>query len=672
MGLTRRVFLGISATAAIAALTGCSSLTEIEEEPVTDGTEEPVTTPEGTLALDSAAWNYDSDNDVYWQLGLQYCETPAAEDYETLGIFVPGSYFTAEDNGDGTFTCTIGEGSVSGFTAQTAPIVMPVNTAGYSAQEPPSQYDYQSISEFIGAGFVYVYAGCRGRDNGYDDEGNLIFSGGAPWGVTDLKAAVRYVRYNSALIPGNVDSVFAFGHSGGGAQSAILGASGNSDLYEPYLESIGAAMDDGNGSSLGDDIAGAICWCPITCLDQADAAYEWMMGQYASSGTREDGTWTKAFSDGLAQRFADYVNDTAFTDSEGNVLELESSSGSVFAKGSYYDYLLNLVNDSLNNFLSDTQFPYTPSDATMADGGFGAGMAGGPGNGGTPPDGAPSGSLPSGDAPAEESTESPDESSGDSDGTDNPDVSGDEDSSESTEENGDSGDSQNAKGAGKSDGSGESTDDEVTYETVSDYIDALNEDEEWVAYDSKTKTATISSLEAFVKHCKQPTKDVGAFDMLDRSAAENSLFGNDENNELHFDSWMAELLQANSGEYSGLDNWDDAYVDDYASDIEQVDSLGTTMADRMAMYNPLYYVSDAYEGAGTSTVAPHWRIHSGIEQGDTSLTTETNLALALQASSKVQDVEFITVWGQGHTMAERTGDATENAVAWIKNLLIGG
>lgn len=664
MELSRRNFLGLSAVAAATMLAGCSST---EESPIVGGSEEPATESKpavsGPLALDSTAWKYDKDNDVYWQIGLSYCETPAAPDLETLGVFVPGAYFSAQDNGNGTFTCTIGEGSLSGFNAQTAPIVLPVNTPGYAAQAAPSRYDYDSVSAFLKAGFVFVYAGCRGRENGYDADGNLAYSGGAPWGATDLKAAVRYIRYNAPLVPGNADNIFMMGHSGGGAQVAVIGASGNNPQYTPYLESIGAAMSDSNGSRIGDEIAGAICWCPITCLDQADGAYEWMMGQYASTGTREDGTWTAAFSDHLAQRFAEYVNDTAFTDGNGNVLELESSEGTVFAKGSYYDHLLNLVNESLNNFLSDTSFPYTPSNQgeSMADAGFGEGLAEKANNRALPDD------APSEDSSSQEGAEGAPEETAGEEAPGNGEV---QDDSQETDE-----------GASESPAENE-TDDEgatapdaaeaksVTYKTAQEYIDALNEDGTWIDYDAKSKKATVSSLEQFVQHCKQPTKDVGAFDALDRSAAENDLFGNDDYDALHFDAWMSELLQANSGEYSDLDGWDEAYVDDYASDLQQIDALETSVDDRSNMYNPLYFVCDAYDGAGSSTVAAHWRIHSGIEQGDTSLTTEANLALALQANANVADVEFMAVWGQGHTTAERTGNAVENAIAWVKNLLI--
>ena len=79
----------------------------------------------------------------------------------------------------------------------------------------------------------------------------------------------------------------------------------------------------------------------------------------------------------------------------------------------------------------------------------------------------------------------------------------------------------------------------------------------------------------------------------------------------------------------------------------------------------MYYVSPSYKGYGTSTVAKYWRIRTGIEQGDTALTTETNLALALQMDSNVKDVDFETVWGMKHTLAERTGDSTTNFIDWV-------
>ena len=85
------------------------------------------------------------------------------------------------------------------------------------------------------------------------------------------------------------------------------------------------------------------------------------------------------------------------------------------------------------------------------------------------------------------------------------------------------------------------------------------------------------------------------------------------------------------------------------------------------MYNPMYYIEDYYEGYQSSNVAPYWRIRTGINQGDTALTTEMNLALALQAYGA--DVDFETVWAQAHVEAERTGSSTDNFIAWVSECL---
>lgn len=564
------------------------------------------------LAFDNSAWQYDADNNVYWQIGIVYVTNPATTDYESLGIFVPGDYLNATDNGDGTYTATLSADTVvNGYTALTAPIVFPVNTPGYSAAAAPTSYNYDEVSSYVQAGFIYVSAGLRGRDNGYDANGNLIFSGGAPWGVTDLKAAVRYYRYNANILPGSTDSIFIFGMSGGGAQTSVMAATGDSALYTPYLESIGAAMTDADGNPISDAVLGAMAWCPITSLDYADAAYEWNMGQYASSGTRADDTWTSALSDDLAEAYALYINALGLTDEEGNPLTLEATDAGIYTAGSYYDILLAVIEESLNNFLADTTFPYTPA----ASGGFGGGRP----NGGTPPNGQmPSGTPPGGEMPnAASNTES------------------------------------------------------TTYETVEAYIASLNAEVEWVTYDASSNTAQITSVADFVAYgSKNARKSVGAFDDLSRGQAENNVFGNDEYDSLHFNSVLANLLAQNQDTYATYADWDASVVEAYTSDLQQIDALGNSIQYRLNMYNPMYYLLPYYEGYQTSTVAPYWRIHTGIEQGDTATTVELNLALALQSYEGVQDVEFATVWDQGHVMAERTGTSTDNFITWV-NAIVG-
>ena len=587
MNLSRRTVLtALPAAAGVLGLGACSSGGTASQASATASSQAP-TDPK--LTLDSAAWRYDATGDVYYQLRLSYVATPQASDYETLGIYVPGAYFTGTDNGNGTYTATINaSGAVGSFTAATAPTVLPVNTPGYSAQKPPSEYSYDTIKAYMEAGFIYVHAGLRGKDSN-----SQTYSGNAPWGVTDLKAAVRYRRYNAASIPGDAAKVYVFGHSGGGAQSAVAGASGDSGLFAPYLAALGAATTDTSGKALSDAVAGAMCWCPITTLDSANAAYEWNMGQFASSGTRAEGTWTRAYSQDLAAAFPAYLNELKLTDSDGKPLSLESSSKGTYLAGSYYDHLVAVIQKSLNDFLSATSFPYTPSSTEMA------GM--GPGGGGAPSGGGPDGQS----------------------------------SSETT-----------------------------TYNTVEEYIASLNSSSRWVAYDASTNTATITGLEGFVTSQKNASKDVGAFDGVDRAQTENLVMGSGEN-KLHFSSSSREVISKGQSKYSALSGWSNDYgVAAYEKDLATKDSVGTDMATRVSMYDPLYYLTQDSKGRGTSTIAPAWRIRTGITQGDTASTVEVNLALALQQAG-AGSVDFATIWGQGHTMAELTGSGEENFIAWV-------
>ena len=542
--------------------------------------QERATVGQYSLAFDNAAWQYDEINDIYWQVGVVYVANPASLDYETLGIYVPGAYLEASANGDGTYTASVkSDAQVGQFTAATAPYVLPVNTPGYNASQAPS-WIADGIANYTQAGMIYLQPGIRGRDNTTDSQGQEVV-GGAPWGVTDLKAAIRYVRYNKDVLPGDTDKIVSFGHSGGGAQSAILGASGDSTLYNPYLEALGAAMKDKEGNPISDAPYGTMTWSPITSLDYADAAYEWNLGQFADSNRRAEGTFTQALSQDLAKEYANYINQLGLKH-EGQALTLAESSEGIYTQGSYATYLEGVVNQSLNNFLADTSFPYTSDGA---------------GPGGT--------------------TES------------------------------------------------------VTYETAQAFIDSLNAETQWVTYDAAANRAKISSLADFAKYVKTASKSVPAFDALDRSLAENAVFGVADANELHFDQLVARLLKNNQAKYESLTDWNSQYVTDFESDLAKTDSLGKTIAERQDLYNPMFYLTSAYSGYQTSKPAPHWRIRSGLSQGDTALTVESNLALALenQANGAVKSVDFATVWGQGNTTAERTGHASANFIQWVQEIV---
>ena len=570
--------------------------------------------------IDMSKWQYESADDVYWQAGLSYAATPADSSYETMGIFVPGAYFTGIDNGDGTYTCTVNESGAAGqYTATTAPLIIPVNTPGYSAMAAPTGYSssmgYGSISDYTNEGIIVLFAGARGRD------------AGAPAGVTDFKAAIRYARYNKDLLPGDMDSIFSLGMSGGGAQSALIGASGNSDLYTPYLAAIGAVMTE------NDAVKGSMCWCPITNLDIADEAYEWNMGNTRSGLSEEEQT----YSDGMALAFAEYINALGLTDEAGTTLLLAESEEGIWQSGTYYDYVKDVIETSLEHFLSDTEFPYTASSS----GGFGGGRGGMGGMRGGNFGGTEGGFAGPGNG------EKPDFADGEQ-----PDFggfTGDQDNQGTSYEEMD--------GITRTETASSTLSLSGTYETKQDYIDALNANGEWVIWDEETNTVTITSVAAFTQALKNASKGIAAFDQLDRGQGENTLFGYGDGSGAHFDAILAELVQGS--EYEAA----------FTEDLAKQDTLGNTVDVRLNMYNPMYYLSPTYAGYQTAEPATYWRIRTGINQGDTALCTEIDLALAADAYSEATQVDFETVWGQGHTEAERTGSSTANFIAWVQECM---
>ena len=304
------------------------------------------------LEFNTSNWDFDSTNRVYYQIGLKYCTNIVNIDYQTMAIYVPKEFLSCNENGD-KYKCDINKSGKKGwFSASNAPIVFPVETPGYSAMKAPTSYKYETVSAYVTKGIIFAYAGCRGRY-----EGGETFPAGAPWGVTDLKTAIRYLRYNKNFIPGDTGKIYTFGFSGGGAQSCLMGVTGNSELYTKYLENNGAAMEDSEGNKIKDNVKGSQCWCPITNLDTADEAYEWNMGQYYNTDTRAEGKFTEVLSKDLAGEYVKYVNDIKLKDPKGNDLTLTETNS-----GTYYDYLKSIIEESLNNFLSDTTFPWTRKD----------------------------------------------------------------------------------------------------------------------------------------------------------------------------------------------------------------------------------------------------------------------------------------------------------------------
>lgn len=286
--------------------------------------------------------------------GINYCKFPK-DPIQKLNIFVPEEYYN--------------KGVKNGYTLHTAPIFMPNTVGGYMegpAMEPgidPFNGNPNTAFEALFHGYVVAAAGIRGRNTGMESKeffvgGNAKASetsgnvpvGRAPALIVDQKAAIRYLRHNADVIPGNVNHIITNGTSAGGALSALTGATGNAEDYEPYLKEIGAAEER-------DDIFGASCYCPIHNLEHADAAYEWLFNgeneyhrvnfvktDHGVEPRPELGKMSEKrirISDELKPLFPPYVNSLELQDADGKTLTLDADG-----EGSFKEYVASKLVES--------------------------------------------------------------------------------------------------------------------------------------------------------------------------------------------------------------------------------------------------------------------------------------------------------------------------------------
>lgn len=357
----KKIFYLILALPMALSMTACGETAEEVETP--PAAEEPsvaaaLPTPEAdpddpdfALKLTAPEW---VDQDTYYELkNVPYCTNVVCEQYQYMNIYAPAEYFRGE--------------SVNGYTAETAPIVFMNNCSGWMSSKPGGvNFDY------VGEGFVFVNCGARSRDAGE--------YGKSPCAVVDQKSAIRTLRLNADVIPGDMDRIFSVGASGGGQMSSILGASGNMDEYYPYLYESGApgvSYDKASGvytSTIDDSIYGCMAYCPIADINNADMAYAWMRYECGETGatqmtggTVEFNEFKLALQKDLAIAFCEYINSLGIEDAEGNVLSFDVVNGVPDPRsGSYYERTLENMSIALNALLAsctkdDGSFSYQKS-----------------------------------------------------------------------------------------------------------------------------------------------------------------------------------------------------------------------------------------------------------------------------------------------------------------------
>ncbi len=276
-------------------------------------------------------WIFDEKNNCYISLKNNYCKQPKDSDLEALHIFVPATYMTTNGTIDKQAIVTNKNGKK--YTSQTVPIIFYNDIGGYAECQPAMLTPRNR--RYLEDGYVLVSVGARGRQSQ-----NGI--GKAPAGLVDLKAAVRWLRKHQEEIPGNMEKMISVGTSAGGAMSSLLGSTGNRVEYLPFLEEIGAELDQ------RDDVFAAQCFCPITNLEHADMAYEWMFKSkkiYTFNSRIKPEVLTKpqqVLSQALADEFPNYVNELAL----GQSLAADGRGGD------FYQGILHQLSLSLNKFLT--------------------------------------------------------------------------------------------------------------------------------------------------------------------------------------------------------------------------------------------------------------------------------------------------------------------------------
>lgn len=641
--LTRKTFMGASIATAASALAACAKPAHEETLTPESATPQNVDLNEfESLAINMDAWQYDETNDIYYQLGLKYCKDPVAQAQQTLAIFVPGKYFSGEKNGS-NYSCKVNDSAIIGnFTPHTAPVLMPINSGVLTAQDGPTAYSATGLIPYMQNGCIYVYAGFRGRSSTFDSNASStqkLIPGGAPWPVVDMKAAIRYLRYNKDVLPFDAEKIFTFGFDAGAGLCAVLGTSGDAQEFDIYLDEVGAATHDAKGNTVSDAIYGAITWCPNTSFGSADAAYEWSCGQYIDKESRATDKWTSKLSKDLAASYATYINQLAFRNNMDEQLTLDETSGHIYAGGSYADALIASIEESASYFASNTSFPYTYTPTRLEAPSF-------PGDPNLAFSRASTSSAPaSGATTTDKSAETQQEES----------------KAEGAQETDASKKDQKVENLPK----GTSVVESTVYSSLESYLNALNTEKTWLRFSSKTGACTITNLGDFASYARPATASCPAFDQVERASLANQLFGIDEKSTLHFSTSVKDVMSAQEATYKTYADYKDEMLDAWETDLTEKDDLKQDMATRVNLFDPLYFVSGAKEGEKSSKVARAWRINEGAFNSDTSLTTSTNLVFALSHTEGVRSLDFTLVWGQGHVLAERSGTAAGNMLNWI-------
>lgn len=185
----------------------------------------------------------------------------------------------------------------------------------------------------------------------------------------------------------------------------------------------------------------------------------------------------------------------------------------------------------------------------------------------------------------------------------------------------------------------------------------------WLAQkeDGTWQVTDLAGFMAGTGLVNQRNKAVPGFDTMDKSA-ENDAFGLPEESSVHYSRSVAQILLDNYEELSGLEGFNQEYVDSYISDALTGDN-----ADYYAEQANLLNATEIMLGADGHTAvdpAQYWRIRSGTADQHTSFSVGYNIGLAAQSMG--MDVNYHLVWSMGHGSNE--GSSTGTFIDWINEI----
>lgn len=237
---------------------------------------------------------------------IYYVANVVDSTYQYLNVYIPESAYA---------------------TTSKTPIFLRTYVGGYFSSKASAPSNTDASGRALQAGYVLVIPGARGWNAKVTKpDASTLHVGKAPAGIVDLKAAVRYLRYNDARMPGDAERIITDGTSAGGAMSSLLGATGNHPAYEPYLQTLGAA-------NARDDVFATVAYCPIIDLEHADMTYEWLYSGTNTGPRSLTASAQLAVSSELAAQFPAYMSS----------LGLKMPNGTPLTADTYRDYLKSFL-----------------------------------------------------------------------------------------------------------------------------------------------------------------------------------------------------------------------------------------------------------------------------------------------------------------------------------------